>query len=154
MLIIRLSILAVLVKLNHNDLLKKTCQLFDLMALTVLIVILRYLEGFYSSIELNKVCSETAVIYTLPLILSASYCLPFVRSNIGSGDILFLFAIAPLAPGIKAFLLLFVACVLALPLAFLQYSMNKYKYKNNNSAYSFAFIPFLTLAFLIINIHL
>lgn len=152
MLIFRFSILAILLKLNHDDLLKKTCQFVDLLILTVLIIIFRSADFFHLTVNLNDLCAETALTYALPLVLSAGYNLSFIRSNIGSGDILFLYAVAPLAPGIKGFQLLFIASILALPFALLKYFKEGSRFKVKYSDYSFPFIPFLTVATFVINI--
>lgn len=63
---------------------------------------------------------------------------------------MFLFAITPLAPGIKAFQLLFIACISALPFALYKYFTQKNISKMKASDYYFPFIPFLTLAVFII----
>ncbi len=152
MYVVPFFIFTILLKLNFDDILSKSCQLVDFCILTVLVLYLRR-EGFimlrmYPDFLLHLV----VLTYFLPLILAASYCaFPFVRSNLGAGDILFLFAVAPLVPGLAGFQLLFVASTLALPSAILNYYRQRRRFKTNASDYSFPFIPFLTIAAFIIS---
>lgn len=151
MYILHLSILAILIKLNHDDLKNQTCRLSDLLLLTALILMRQFFEQDYSHSEHSlRLWSSLHLGYLLPLLLSITYFSPIVRAQLGSADILFLFAVAPLLPGINSFLVLFIACVLALPSALFKYCRESYQSKDEVRDNSFPFIPYLTLAFFIV----
>ena len=151
--ILHLIIFTILLKLNYDDLLTRSCQLVDLFILALLIVYLRRADFFILNIYPDLLWQLVILTYFLPLILTAAYCvLPFFRANLGAGDILYLFAVAPLVPGIEGFQLLFIASMLALPFALLNYFGHRRSSAIKASDYFFPFIPFLTLATIIIKL--
>lgn len=154
MYIFYLSILAILIKLNYDDLKNKTCRLSDFVLLTALILMWQFCEQNYSHSEHSlRLWSSLLLGYSLPLLLSIAYFLPIVRAHLGSADVLFLFAIAPLLPGVKSFQVLFIASVLALPSALFKYCRENIQFKDEEADNSFPFIPYLTLACFIVRYY-
>jgi hypothetical protein len=150
--VLHILFFTILIKLNYDDILSKSCQLVDFVILAALILYLRRADLFLLNKYPQFLWRLTVFTYFLPLILTAAYCiLPFLRSNLGEGDILYLYAVAPLVPGIGGFRLLFIASLLALPFALFNHFRLRRNSETETSDYFFPFIPFLTLAIFIIN---
>lgn len=150
--VIHFLIFAILIKLNFDDILSKSCKLVDFCILAALVLYLRREDFIMLKMNPDFLFYLVVLTYFLPLVLAASYCVfPFIRSNLGAGDILYLFAVAPLVPGIAGIRLLFVASLLALPFALLNYCRQKRLFETEAFDYFFPFIPFLTIATFFIN---